>query len=91
VSAVKREPYRQVLPALDLSLERFTENVPADGRWRLLQAGQEIGCFRSLKAGQEAWREFVRASGWRPTRSEVDVADVRRREQAERWSRNRGG
>jgi hypothetical protein len=90
-SGSSKEPYRQVLPDLELSIERFTENVPADGQWHLLRSGAVVGRFRSLKAAQEAWREIVRESGWKPAPSTVDVEDVRRREQVERWSRNRGG
>jgi hypothetical protein len=88
---VGREPYRQVLPDLELSIERFTDSVPADGRWHVLKSGREVGRFRSLKAAQEAWREIIRESGWRPGRRDVDPDDVRRRVQIERWSRNRGG
>jgi hypothetical protein len=88
---VSREPYRQTLPDLELSIERFTERVPSDGRWYVLHAEEQVGRFRSLADAQEAWRTFVRESGWKARRVEVDPADVRRREQAERWSRNRGG
>jgi hypothetical protein len=80
-----------VLPDLELSIERFTENVPADGRWHLLRGGHELGRFRSLKAAQKAWHEVVRESGWTPKVQKRDADDVRRREQIERWSRNRGG
>jgi hypothetical protein len=88
---VSREPYRQVLPELDLSIERFTENVAMDGQWYLLRAGKELGRFRSLKAAQAAWREIVRETGWKPKPQDVNPDEVRRREQVERWSRNRGG
>jgi hypothetical protein len=80
-----------VLPDLALSIERFTENVPADGRGHLLKAGETMGRFRSLKAAQAAWREIVRESDWKPMRRDVDPDAVRRQEQVERWSRNRGG
>jgi hypothetical protein len=88
---VSGEPYRQTLPDLDLSIERFTDRVPTDGRWYILRAGEPVGRFRSLSAAQEAWRKIVRESGWKAKPIEVDPADVHRREQAERWSRNRGG
>jgi hypothetical protein len=74
-----------------LSIERFTESVPADGQWYVLKAGERVGRFRSLKAAQDAWREIVRKSGWKPKPRELDMADLRRREQIERWSRNRAG
>lgn len=88
---VSREPYRQILPEIQLSIERFTERVPSDGGWYLLKAGETIGRFRSLKAAQAAWRETLRETGWKPKSREVDAADVQRREQMERWSRNRAG
>jgi hypothetical protein len=69
-----RESYRQVLPELDLSIERLTENVPADGQWYLVKAGETVGRFRSLKAAQTAWREIVCESGSKPTRRERDVS-----------------
>jgi hypothetical protein len=85
-----REPYRQVLPDLELSIERYTEAVPHDGGWYLLR-GEQMTRFRSLKAAQEAWREVLSDSGWQPPQRAVDVKEVRRREQLERWSRNRAG
>jgi hypothetical protein len=88
---MSHDPYRQVLPDLGLSIERFTEGVPSDGLWHVLRSGDEVGRFRSLKAAQEAWREIIRESGWKPSPRDVDADDVRRREQVERWSRNRGG
>jgi hypothetical protein len=87
---VSGQPYRQTLAELELSIERFTEHVPSDGSWYLIRAGELVGRFRSLSAAQEAWRKIVRESGWQPRPIDVDPADVRRREQAERWSRNRG-
>jgi hypothetical protein len=65
--------------------------VPADGGWYLLRAGETVGRYRSLKAAQEAWREVIRESGWTPDRKPIDADEVRRREQAERLSRNRAG
>lgn len=89
--SVSREPYRQVLPELKLSIERFTDGVPNDGAWYLLSAGRQIGRYRSLRAAQEAWRAVIRESGWQRPRREIDPAEVRRREQMERWARNRAG
>jgi hypothetical protein len=88
---VSQEPYRQVLPDLELSIERFTEAVPPDGAWYLLRGGEQLGRYRSLKAAQEAWREVIQQSGWKPKPRGFDTEAVRRREQMERWSRNRAG
>lgn len=85
------KPYKQVLPALKLSLERGTDAVPADGAWYLIRDGIQIGRYRTLSAAQDVWRDVVHASGWKPPKRQIDVADVRRREQTERWSRNRAG
>ena len=85
------EPYRQFLPELELSLERGTDAVPDDGHLHLLRAGEELGRYRSLKSAQAAWREVVRESGWKPQPRVVDPAKIRRREQTERWARNRAG
>lgn len=88
---MSREPYRQSLPDLELSIERYTEAVPRDGGWYLLRGGEQLGRYRSLKAAQQAWREIVQESGWKPERREVDPSRVRHRERMERWSRNRAG
>jgi hypothetical protein len=85
------EPYRQVLPDLDLSIERMTERVPSDGHFYLLRGAETLGRYRSLKAAQEAWREVVFASGWKPASQKRDPSETLRREQSERWSRNRAG
>lgn len=88
---MKREPYRQRLPALGLALERFTDAVPDDGGWYLLRDGRQIGRYRSLKAAKDAWAEVVAESGWQPAQRRADPSETIAREQAERWSRNRGG
>jgi hypothetical protein len=88
---VARQPYRQVLPALNLSLERYTEAVPADGGWYLLRDGETLGRYRSEAEARAAWKEHVRESGWTPPKRDFDPDEARRREQAERWSRNRAG
>lgn len=74
-----REPYRQLLPELELSIERLTESVPPDGQWYVLRAGETVGRFRSLKAAQAVWREIVHETGWKPKSRELDAADLRRR------------
>ena len=86
-----RTPYRQALPALALSIERHTPDVPDDGAWYLLKDGQQIGRFRSLKAAKEAWDAVVASSGWSPMKRAVDADEALARERGERWSRNRGG
>jgi hypothetical protein len=89
--SLSRQPYRQALPDLELSIERGTKAVPDDGYFHLRRAGEELGRYRSLKAAQGAWQEVVRESGWKPEPRATDPAEVRRREQSERWARNRAG
>ncbi len=88
---MKQEPYRQQLPALKLSIERYTDAVPLDGGWYLLQAGEQLGRFRSLKAAKAAWDVVVKESDWHPEKHQLDPSELIRREQVERWARNRGG
>lgn len=88
---MSRTPYRQTLPALGLSIERYTPNVSDDGAWYLRRGGLEIGRFRSLKAAQEAWAQIVAESGWTPPKRSVDPDKTLARESAERWARNRAG
>lgn len=88
---MKRDPYKQVLPDLELSLERYTENVPADGGWYLLRAGEQIGRFRSRKEAMEAWKSALREAEWKPPELSVDSRDALLRESRERWARNRAG
>jgi hypothetical protein len=84
-------PYRQHLPALALSIERYTEAVPSDGRWYLLQHGKQIGRYRSLNEARSEWEVVVARSGWKPPRKGTDAAATLRAESAERWARNRAG
>ena len=56
--------YLQQLPALELSIERHTESVPADGFWYLRQRGETLGRFRTLKAAKTAWDKVIATSGW---------------------------
>jgi hypothetical protein len=83
--------YRQHLPDLDLSIERYTDAVPHDGAWYLLRGGERLGRVRSLKAARDAWNEIVEQSGWSPSNLPVDTDAALRREQKERWARNRAG
>jgi hypothetical protein len=84
-------PYRQVLPALELSIERMTPAVADDGAWYLLRAGNQLGRFPTLKAAKAAWDAEIAASGWQAPRRPVDRKDMLARERSERWARNRAG
>ncbi|MDP2731359.1 MAG: hypothetical protein Q8O55_12920 [Dehalococcoidales bacterium] len=51
--------YKQVHPRANLSIERFTERVPADGKYYLIKGDEVIESFRSLKLAQERYRSLV--------------------------------
>jgi hypothetical protein len=91
VAILKRTPFRQHLPDLDLSIERYTNSVPGDGRWYLLRAGEQLGRYRTLKEAKLGWHQVVQDSGWSPRKQDVNAKAVLRQESAERWARNRAG
>ena len=78
--AKNQDSYRQYLPALELSIERYTDVVPSDGWYYLLRSGEELGRFRTLAAAKEAWTELVEASGWKPEKREIDPKEYLLRE-----------
>ncbi len=84
-------PYRQVLPALNLSIERLTPLVPDDGAWYLLRSGRPLGRYRNLAEAKQAWDAEVEVSGWEPLTQPTDPAATLSRERGERWARNRAG
>lgn len=86
-----RDSYRQSLPDLDLSIERYTDSVPADGAWYLLNGGKQLGRYRTLQAAKEGWDAFIEKSGWTPPQRPIDAKAMLQRESGERWARNRAG
>lgn len=62
--------YRQRFPALALSLERGTEDVPDDGRYHLLVHGEVVESFareRPAVSAYEAMRKrLIAETGWTP-------------------------
>ena len=62
-----------MLPDLELSLERFTENVPADGAWYLIRAGKELGRFRTRKAAADAWKRELTEAGLETAGASIDA------------------
>lgn len=83
--------YRQTQPAIGLSLERLTDAVPRDGAYYLLQDGEIVARYGSLKAAKAAWDDALAASGWTPPKATIDADEVQMRERRERWARNRAG
>jgi hypothetical protein len=50
--------FRQTIPALGLSIEAATENVPDDGRYHVLDAGVILRSFKSLRGATIAYRRL---------------------------------
>jgi hypothetical protein len=55
--------YRHFIPKLDLAVERYTVNVPNDGRYHIVKAGKVIQSFRSMKQAQERFKQLLLESG----------------------------
>lgn len=58
--------YRHYIPALDLSIERHTNRVPADGKFHLVHKGNIIGSFRLRKQAEQKFYQIVKESGYKP-------------------------
>ena len=68
---VNNDFYRQSLPALNLSIERRTEQAPSDGQYHVIKDGELLGSFRSLKQAQKLFRSIIEESGYRPSPQEA--------------------
>lgn len=69
------EPYRQTIPAISLSLERYTAAVPDDGYYYVLKDGRVEGRFRTLRQAQARYKELLAASGYQPPPVEAKEVD----------------
>lgn len=58
--------YRQSIPAIDLSLERSTGNVPDDGYFYVLSKGGIKGRFRTKNKALVMYRALLEESGHKP-------------------------
>jgi len=83
--ANKGSNYRHYLPTLDLSIERYTTRVPADGKFHLIQKGEIIGSFRSKKQAEQKFYQLVEESGYKPDVPETQPLDPSQ-EAIERYS-----
>lgn len=84
-------PYRQRLPDLGLALERGTERTPDPRGWFIFRDEELLGRYASQAKAREAWQALLTEAGWQPKKRPIDAAETMRREQRERWSRNRAG
>lgn len=63
--------YKHYIPDLELSIERNTANIPADGLYYVVKAGNVLGKYRSLKKAEEVFQAMVKESGHKPETQEV--------------------
>lgn len=63
--------YKHYIPDLELSIERNTASVPADGLYYVVKAGSILGKYRSLKKAREVFQAMVKESGYKPKMQEV--------------------
>ena len=79
-------PYRQAVPALGLSLERGTEDVPDDGRSHVVMHGAVVYTSVSEKDALQEYRR-LRDHLLPPTSRSVDVRKILEKEVAEQEAR----
>ncbi len=60
------ERYKQSIPAIQLSIQRGTEAVPADGHYYVLLGGEVRGRFRTLRQAQALYKTLLGESGYEP-------------------------
>jgi hypothetical protein len=77
---VRKDAFVQRLPALGLTLERYTAAVPPDGYWYITRENEIVGRYRNRKAAKEAWDQIVADSGWKPPKIERDPREMMVRE-----------
>lgn len=65
------EFYRREIPAINLSLERCTGNVPNDGMFYLVHDGRTLGHYRTEREALARFREVVEEIGYQPEPQEA--------------------
>ena len=59
--------YRQVIPDVQLSIEKDTETVPKDGKYYVVHKGEIKGAYKSMKSAQRLFSELVKEIGYTPS------------------------
>ena len=62
-----RGSYRQVIPDIQLSIEKDTDAVPQDGKYYVVREGKIRGTFRWIKPAQKLFNDLVKESGYTPS------------------------
>ena len=69
------DSYRQSLPAIGLTVERLTPNVPPDSFYYVILQGEIKGRFGSLKRALALYKDLKAESGWNPPAEEKAKVD----------------
>ena len=77
------ESYRQSIPAIGLSLERGTADIPKDVYFYVLLNGAIKGRFRTMKQALALYKSLLEESGYTPPR--VDTKGDPAHEAVERY------
>ena len=59
------EYYRHLLPKLHLSIEKYTKNVPNDGKYHIVKDGIIIANYRKKKEAEERFYEVIRENNYK--------------------------
>lgn len=59
------ESYRHLLPNLHLSIERYTNNAPNDGKYHVLKDGIIVASYRKKKEAEERFYEIIKANNYK--------------------------
>ena len=78
------ESYKQSIPAIGLSLERATANVPKDGCFYVLLNDKIKGRFRAMRQALALYKSLLEESGYTPPPAGDRKADPAR-EAVERY------
>lgn len=60
------ESYKHFVPGAGLSIERYTEAVPKDGKYYLLRDGEITHVFKSLKPAERKFRQMLKEMDYTP-------------------------
>ena len=58
--------YKHSIPDLELSIERNTSQVPADGKFHVIYKGNIIASYSSRRKAEETFHQIVKESGYKP-------------------------
>lgn len=67
--------YKHFVPGIDLAIERYTINVPNDGKYYITKGGKAVQGFRSMKQAEERFTQLLDESGFKRKPMELKKAN----------------